>query len=495
MGVRRLTYETEAAAGPIVVELAPSSGVTGEWTIDEEGRHGLRAFTEEALVIERVRAPFPHGTVELEGTVRGDDVDVDLTSLPIDAAIAIGRLSGDATVTMGPDGPPARLERGLAEGVSITLGSVHRVDLDRLQLGRLELVVGEASVRFDHATAHVVAYRAAPAGRWRLRIGRLLAQRVTIGHGADRLRLDDVQLTHLVLDSQGGVQLSDARARRARWRRSAWPDRPANEQAAGPSVPWRALLSRLDGRVAADVHTEVKVAMLPSWSVLHPLGIELERGRVRYEDLEGSMHRIPDAILDFELAERRLELVKDIPLVPFDRRVLLSWPLATDEQADAAEGWIGLERLLSPTVHVRSRPRGRDEGSQRLEAVRVEALSVEVGARGGGTIDLGPLGTIDLREEGAGVQRFAVDGRLVYRPDARSEPGHVELGGDGIRFAAAPLRVAGRGLRFGVAVDRIRWRVELDGTGPSSGVADILGLAVDDLAVAPSSRAVDEEAA
>lgn len=499
LSARRFIYETEAARGPITIELDPSSGVTGCWSSDEDG-HLVDAGTDEALVVDHLEVPLADGALSVRGPVRGESVHVDLSTHegPVEATITVARLGGAVDATWPSSERPLELERLDGDGVSVRLGKVHRVDAEAVTIGSVTFERGGVATRLEGVRAEVVALRVGPRGRWRLRVGRLAVREIVTGRAGDRIRLDDALFLHLVIDSERGLRAGRATVRRARWRHTtdATPRRATDAApAARAPFPWRALLQRLDGTLSADVHTEVKIAMMPTWNVLHPLRLTFERGRVRYDALERSMHSLPDAVLDFEVGERRLELIKDIPFVPFDRATLLSWPLPPAEELDARDGWVALTRLLDPDVHVRRRPQGRDQGSQRLEAIRADAIHLDVGRPGEGAIDLGPFGRVTFDGDGEGLGSLVVTGRVVYRPDTKREPGHLALQIRDLGWGLAPLQLGRHRVQVGAArVARAGARLDLDGITPNDVVAEVHGIEAEELEVGdgPSNAAAEQ---
>ncbi|MEM1034035.1 MAG: hypothetical protein AAGN82_27105 [Myxococcota bacterium] len=225
-------------------------------------------------------------------------------------------------------------------------------------------------------------------------------------------------------------------------------DEPASTTTTSASVEtagrW-AFLDHLHGHLEADLTTIVDVPVLPSWRAHHELRLTIDEGRIEYKKLERGMGKLPDAVLDFNLDDDRLCFDKDIPLVPFDRQTLVSWPLDEAGQEEASRGWVKLSTLAEPDVHVTSKPKQRDEGARFLRAVVLERLALNVSVTAGAAIPLPEGGQVVLAvtspPRGHAIRDVAVSAHATYRPGPASEPGEVEarLEGVAIRAVAIPV--------------------------------------------------------
>src|SRR5690606_38543108 len=111
-------------------------------------------------------------------------------------------------------------------------------------------------------------------------------------------------------------------------------------------------LDRLRGRIHLDVVTDIRLPIIRTRRATHTVRLEVRDGMIEYKRLEKGLAPLEDAVLDFAIRKGRLVLEKDIPLIPFDRRTLVSWPLEEDERRLADGGWVRLARLARPRVEV-----------------------------------------------------------------------------------------------------------------------------------------------
>lgn len=225
------------------------------------------------------------------------------------------------------------------------------------------------------------------------------------------------------------------------------------------------LLDALGGQL--DVDAIVGVAAHPAIpKVTNALRIPIEAGTLDFQALERGFHRLVDAVLNLRVRDARLELEKDIPLVPWDESTLVAWDLDADDQALAALGRVRLRRLLDAKV-LDARLKGapgtsEGEGCHGFGSLALEGLDLR----------LSTTAAVELRLPGGGVARLGSPGEPGL--DELRVRGAVRCARDGpppstsLTLGARAITGALRGVRAaGVLVDATRFAVE----EPSGAVA------------------------
>lgn len=199
-------------------------------------------------------------------------------------------------------------------------------------------------------------------------------------------------------------------------------------------------LSLLDA-VAGHANVDAVVALKGLPRVKNELRLGIVEGSIDFKALERGFHSVVDAVLDFRVKGSRLELEKDIPLVPWDESTLVAWQLRGDDLALAARDRVRLRRLLDLQVLDAGRRTEGGRGCYGLGSLALEGLDVAVGLTR--PVDL-PLagGVVQLGLDGApGVERLTLRGAVRC-----AGAGTVALGVQAVTGALRGLQAAGLSL-------------------------------------------------
>lgn len=359
-----------------VVELGETQDVHGTIAHGPSGV-SVDLRSQAHVACERLKLDVGGSSLLAKGTLNADRLEIGVASEPETATrvrIAARRLVADTLV----------VEVATAEGqVTVEATGVDAADFCLLQHGsdvevemrvlvarRLSISQNGRTVDLTDAALHGLAF-ASGEGMWQLDVERVQLE---------RMAASSAMLRHVIVDRVVG-RPSRVRADRCsiaegriRYLVSSDETDPASSEAPEPgegegtSIPWH-VLDHAEGNIDLDIETHVSLPILPDWRARHRVDLKIDDGRIDYRALEAGMSRLPDAVLDFCLDDGALQLVKDIPLVPFDREVLLRWPLSPRERQWASRGWARLSQLASPEVLVQRRSEARDEGVRFLREV------------------------------------------------------------------------------------------------------------------------------
>ena len=433
MAVSGFSYGGLLATGAKVTALlGPSRGVTGHIATRPEGV-AVVARTPDTLSITAltVASPQAESAMSVTGGLSAQHVDVDV-DIP-QGEPARGRVEGKVLeaehleIGVGALDAPASVGHVRALDVSIRLTSTAtHIEVRRLELREVNARLPTGPLALGNVIGEGFSCTLRPDKPPELSLEALRLGRVAVGPSVAR----DVHVK--LIEVIGSiVRFEMLRASEVEVEAELGGRRNDDESSAPPLD--LSFLSVLEGRIVADLATVVDAPIIPAWRAKHKVRLDVQKGRIRYDDLEHGMNKLPDAVLDFNLRDDRLCLDKDIPLVPFDLQTLVSWPLDPDEVEDAKQGWVKLSTLARPETHVESNDTGRDEGARFLKLVELETLSVAVRVGGGpivrlpggGGVRLGldwPSGTHD-----DAVETLEASGHATYRPGPKTVPGALSL--------------------------------------------------------------------
>lgn len=210
------------------------------------------------------------------------------------------------------------------------------------------------------------------------------------------------------------------------------------------------LLDGLAGRLDVDVDLDLAVPILGHRQAIHALRIAIEQGALNYRQLEHSLARLEDSLLDFSVREGGLVLERGLPLISTRGRgkPILIWDLGAEDLALAEQQRVRLAVL--PTFRFasagQSQPPRDDDGSSssaiKLLHVWFENIDAALQLPQNLTRARGPLTDLTFAE-------LTVRGAVRYDPDGPARPGALALALTSLRtslsgFAFAAQPVSGR---------------------------------------------------
>jgi len=492
----RFSFETELGSGERMrIALGPSGGVVGEVS-SHDGTTIVDARTETHLTVDTFHWPLEGGPVSLRGPLAVERLLVALTftsgASPTGRVVAPRARAGH----LGIELPKAA---GTIDVSHVELGEV-RVTLDEertklvagtVSLGRVRIPTKAGELRIDQAIVTGVEFESRRGEAAVVRLG-------AVEIDSAKLEMDGgyVVVHGLVLT---GVTIGDDISIRAS-RVERGHVATAGLTPGDPAPPGRrevpidlSFLDGLDGHIHADVSTHVRLPIVPDWRALHRLRLAVQQGRIEFERLEHGLSKLPDAVLDFNLRDGVLCLDKDIPMVPFDRTTLLSWPLSDEELRDAESGWVQLSRLFEPRVEIERKKRERDVGPKFLQQVRIHDIDIDlslardavVALPGGVRLRLGEAVDADVPKGAAAVEEARISGEVLYRPDERRPPGTITIEADGLLLGIGGLTVADRELDVPkLRVGQLRSEVRMRDLSVERVYTDLDDIELTDLTVA-----------
>ncbi len=209
----------------------------------------------------------------------------------------------------------------------------------------------------------------------------------------------------------------------------------------------------LEGKLEVDLTTDATVPLIGHRRATHKFRIPIREGAIDIKELEHDLSALEDAVLDFVFKKGALHLVKDIPLVPFDTRTLLYWPLAEDDLELAADNRVRLSRLAD--YHTPGSGRGKRKGGRSAIAMRelhFDNIAADLSLTGPATVDLAG-GRIHLGE----VSGLRAQGEIHHdAAEDTADETMVELESGDWSMRIEGLDVGGRRLDVDrLAVDRL----------------------------------------
>jgi hypothetical protein len=131
--------------------------------------------------------------------------------------------------------------------------------------------------------------------------------------------------------------------------------------------------------VSGHAHVDAIVGLVPAVPRLKSaLRLTIREGAIDFTQLERGFHALADAVLNFRVKGDRLELEKDIPLVPWDESTLLAWELDADDRALAAKNRVRLGRLADVQILESGRRDAGGKGCYGLGSLALEGIDVDV---------------------------------------------------------------------------------------------------------------------
>jgi hypothetical protein len=479
--------------------LAPSRGVTGRYTIDPDA-HRIDAATDEELVLSEVAWPLSEGEVTLTG-------EAPLARLAID--LEIGR--GESGSTKGEVG----LASAQIPSLTIQVPALGSAPLSITGLGLFEAALaldGSGGLAFvaSHAEIDRISLRVAGRdiaieslalegvklrrlnGVWILSVATATADDLRIESGETSLVATKLAARRIGFRAGeltiGDLEVADTSFEQPDLRRSAGDDAP-KERPGRAGFDWGAL-DRLNGKIDLDLTAETTVPLIGHRRATHHFRLRVDHGAINYYRLEKSLSALEDALLDFEVKDRRLLLVADVPFMPLAKKTIVSWALPDAEEVALAERHlVRIRRLLDYRLKgssSSSRTKNDDKKSFAVREIRFDGIDVALRWSGGDRVSLPSGGHLvwgssnrpaiaDLRVTG-GVRHHETEaptGRLDV------EAGRLRMGVDGARIGERVLDIGRIGAR------EVRANVAFAGLAPAALTTAVAGLRLRDLSLRP----------
>ncbi len=195
---------------------------------------------------------------------------------------------------------------------------------------------------------------------------------------------------------------------------SAAGSQQSAEAGAEPTSPAKrdfSFLDTIDGHLNVDLYLDVSIPVVGQRCETHEFRVPISGGTFDFHRLEGDINWLARSVLDIEVADGKLFLEKDIPLVPFDNKVLISWPLDAEERKLAERKRTRLRTLLKWEL-----PPPEDKKSPiELHEIATRNIDIALTLTQPSQLDFGPIGRIGLgRDDRPGVDRLTVGGELHH---------------------------------------------------------------------------------
>jgi hypothetical protein len=277
-------------------------------------------------------------------------------------------------------------------------------------------------------------------------------------------------------------------------------------QLAGPTLYERLqLLDLLKGKLCVDIRMHATYPVYGRREAVHRVRLPIDEGAINFKQLEKSLAKLEDAVLDFEVEPGALIFEKDLPLVPFDNQTLVSWPLDEAGQALAEKQQVRLRTLLlaEPKKQNTDAPkeggaadesaapgRDRDSSPVSFHDVSLDELLLTLSAtRAGGTLALqGGMITVGSDDD-PGLDELVVSGSVGWRSEGEPPAGEIALSCKSLfssfeRVAITPALQANGHLSLN-GLDAERSKLVFAGLEPIAAKLGCEGIAVVDLNLQP----------
>lgn len=458
------------------VRLGPTRGIHGRYTIDSDEQ---RLDAIGCALVQVTGVDWGMGPVGFRSTdeVRVEGLDINMV-LPRNGDPVRGRISVAQLVTSTATLELAGLEVPL-ELKNVAIGGIE-----------LEFVAGEIRV----SVASVSAERVGFASSGVRIVARDLQLPAGISWAGGEFRCAQVNLGEV------GMSLQDLVLGAAQSGSSLPPAQPLESGVwENPRVyaqsGWWDILDCIEGQFDVDLRVDVTVPLIGRRRATHHFRIPIHRGIINFIGVERNLSALEDAVLDFKVRDGKLMLVKDIPLVPIDRKTLVSWILPPNELPLAERNEVRLRRLLDFRLPRASKLATVDSKPSRfaLRSLAFDDLTFTLSLRAapsfalfGGRISLG-------NAESPALASAKFEGDLRHEPGAVATPRTalalelrelllgieaIPLGGDNL-LDIGTVRVA--------AVDKAK--INFEGIFPRSFTTKLHGVELERVRIGPESMA------
>jgi hypothetical protein len=440
-----LRVEVPRQNAPFIIELGPSTGVSGTYE-----------QTSELLRFRQLRASELQFNV-LELHLPKAEVRIDTPSLIqkllVDGDIALdGRAASTCSLSVGRASleqlflrsETARCSAGL-HLEELTCEQMERqaknIRLKKAQLNNLKLEFAGATLDVGRVVLDNAELSIGPRGApFVLQCAKAEAGAITLSTAQGSYELDGVHFPAGLKFEEGTLSCPRLDVALLSVALRALPKAAARKQGMARSIDSSAMpdlpfLDKLQGRLHADVTVDVSLPIIKSRRATHSLRLSIEEGAINFKQLERSLAGLEDAVLDFEVTDDALIFERDIvPGVTFDNQTLVSWPLDGPDHALAKrEQRIRLRKLLdyrlSPALlGTRSAKPAKEKSSVELRQLQVDNVDVELELGGLSELGIADGVTLRLGSDGvAAVGRLKLRGALHYSPGERRDTTELHL--------------------------------------------------------------------
>jgi len=215
-------------------------------------------------------------------------------------------------------------------------------------------------------------------------------------------------------------------------------------------VSWQ-FLDALFGHLNVDLFVDLNGPLIGRRTETHEFRVAIRDGSIDYDALERDVHWLERSFLDIEVADTKLVLERNLPLIPFSSKALLWWPLDADELRLAWKKRVKLRTLLGWEVPPEERGRRSKGSSIQLNQIAARDIDIGLDVQGPTEIDFGDGGKVKLGHDETGIERLQITGSILY--DANAAATHTILRAVLMSLPCALDRLGIGGVR--VSADRI----------------------------------------
>lgn len=439
--VERLTWETERTR-LMIDSPAAVSGARVDLEIPRGGAGGGITGTITASGFERaivsVEASGRRTTAELAAhalTYRGERGGA--------VTVTAGELSLHEIQTM-LGGLLVRVASVAMSGVSAELGEKRTFEIETIRVPHIEL-----SGELMDAT--------------------ILGMELTgVSYRDGAIEVDDVRVESIEL----AVDLTARAVRPA-----------ADAEAPRPTYPIDLrVLDQLNGRVSVNLGLDVSVPVIGRRKATHRFRLGIENGTVDFGQIEQGLASLENAFIDFAVRGDTLVLERDIPLIPGDRKPIVTWALDEPGEPELAARKRVRLRRLTRYILAGKKSAGEGKSSVGLQALVLGDIDLELSMSAAQAAATPDAAAHDL--EGwirrAELEVLRAVGGIRHAPDREPEPGLLELTATGFELELAHVP-AGRAVldRATVRADTIESvRIAFTGVRPDAAQARLSGVLV-----------------
>ena len=173
-------------------------------------------------------------------------------------------------------------------------------------------------------------------------------------------------------------------------------------------------LDALQGQLDIDLAVDMTLPWLKKRrSVTHYFRIPIVDGTVDYERLEDDVHWLEAAFLTIDQVDDQLILARDLPLVPYAGKALLTWRLEPEDIPVADMRRVHLRNLMRPRVPSKRREKGKSRlvlhalAMQNIKLALHVDRPVQLSLPGGAMLQFGD-------DESAGMAGLTLAGELRH---------------------------------------------------------------------------------
>lgn len=457
--------------------------------------------TLDTLTVERLTWETEHGRllIETPAAVSGARVDLEIPT---------GGASGGVTGTVTASGFERAIVSVEARGRRTTAELAARALTYRGETG------GVVTATAGELSLHEIQTM---LGGLLVRVGSVLMSGVSGELGENRtFEIETVRVPHIELSGElmdatilgleltgvhyrdGGIEVDEARVESVEMAvdLTARPPRAEAAAAGADAVEAAApvnpidlhVLDLLNGKISVNLGLDVSVPVIGRRKATHRFRLDIESGTVDFGQIEKGLASLENAFIDFAVRGDTLVLERDIPLIPGDRKALVTWPLDEPGEPElAARKRVRLRRLsryagAGKKPSDAARARGDGKSPVALQALVLGEIDLELSISAAGAAATPDATVHDL--EGwirrAELEVLRATGGIRHAPDREPEPGLLELTATGFEVELAQVPAGPAEIERATArIDTIEsLRIAFTGVRPDALQARLGGLSL-----------------